>query len=186
MMQVDNELAALRQRIAEISAGPVLLDGDFAARVETSLRTYGNEPSASPPKIATPRSAIESIVRRDAAAWQVDPALVEAIIANESSFDATATSSSGARGLMQLMPQTAASLGVRDPYDPAENVRGGTRYLRGLLDRFGTVELAVAAYNAGPAAVERYGGIPPYAQTQEYVRNVLSYYRRVRKSATSR
>jgi soluble lytic murein transglycosylase-like protein len=78
---------------------------------------------------------------------------------------------------MQLMPGTAASLGVTNSYDPAQNVRGGTRYLRGLLDRFGDVELAVAAYNAGPAAVERYNGVPPYAQTQNYVRNVLARYR---------
>ena len=81
---------------------------------------------------------------------------------------------------MQLMPQTAASLGVIDPYDPAQNVRGGTRYLRSLLDRFGDVELAVAAYNAGPGAVERYGGVPPYAETQNYVRNVLARYRELR------
>jgi soluble lytic murein transglycosylase-like protein len=78
---------------------------------------------------------------------------------------------------MQLMPETAASLGVIDAYDPAQNVRGGTRYLRGLLDRFHDVALAIAAYNAGPRAVERYGGVPPYAETQDYVRAVLKSYR---------
>jgi soluble lytic murein transglycosylase-like protein len=186
MTAVDDVLVAVRRRIAEISAGPVLLDGDFANHVETSLRTRRNEVAESPPENGVSRSRIESIVRRDAAVWQVDPALVEAVIANESSFDPAATSSAGARGLMQLMPETAASLGVRDAYDPAENVRGGTRYLRGLLDRFGNVELAVAAYNAGPAAVDRYEGVPPYPQTQEYVRKVLSYYRRVRKPETLR
>ena len=86
---------------------------------------------------------------------------------------------------MQLMPQTAASLGVTDPYDAAQNVRGGTRYLRGLLDRFGDVELAVAAYNAGPAAVERYGGVPPYAETQELRAQRLARYRQLKDHAAA-
>ena len=103
------------------------------------------------------------------------------MIANESGFDANATSKVGAQGLMQLMPGTASSLGVRDPYDPGQNVAGGTRYLRGLLDRFGgDARLAVAAYNAGPGAVEKYGDVPPYAETQNYVQNVLASYEKYR------
>jgi soluble lytic murein transglycosylase-like protein len=139
------------------------------------------------------RRTIDRYITANAQAAGIDPALVEAIIANESGFDPKATSRSGARGLMQLMPETAASLGVLDPYDPAQNVRGGTRYLRSLLDRFGDLELAVAAYNAGAGAVERYGGVPPYPETQNYVRHVLSRYRELRSrendvlnSATSR
>jgi soluble lytic murein transglycosylase-like protein len=186
MMPVDSVLDAVRRRMEEISVGPALLDSVFANHVEKSLQKFPGEVSEWGTRSSVSRSKIESIVRRDAAAWRVDPALVEAVIAKESSFDPSATSSAGARGLMQLMPATAASLGVSDAYDPAENVRGGTRYLRGLLDRFGSVELALAAYNAGPAAVDRFGGIPPYPQTHEYVRNVLSYYRRVRKPETLR
>ena len=96
---------------------------------------------------------------------------------NESGFDANATSGVGAQGLMQLMPETAASLGVRDPYDPGQNVAGGTRYLRGLLDRFGgDKRLAIAAYNAGPGAVEKYKDVPPYRETRNYVQNVLASF----------
>ena len=106
---------------------------------------------------------------------------MKAIIANESGFNANATSGVGAAGLMQLMPGTAADLGVADSYDPAQNVSGGTRYIRGLLDRFkGDLPKAIAAYNAGPGAVEKYGGIPPYPETQNYVQNVLASYDKYR------
>ena len=123
-----------------------------------------------------PRS-IDALIGASATAYSVDPALVRSIVEAESGFNPRATSPAGARGLMQLMPETAASLGISDAYDPAENLRGGTRYLRGLLDRFGDVRLAVAAYNAGPAAVERFGGVPPYSETRAYVRRVLTRYR---------
>lgn len=104
---------------------------------------------------------------------------MKAVVANESAFDPRATSPAGAQGLMQLEPATALELGVADAYDPGQNIEGGTRYIRGLLDRFhGDTALALAAYNAGPGAVEKYGGIPPYAETRAYVDNVLESYRR--------
>jgi soluble lytic murein transglycosylase len=108
---------------------------------------------------------------------QVQPALVKAVIAAESNFDPEAVSRKGARGLMQLMPDTALELGVDDPHQPSENVRGGTRYLRSMLDRYGDLSRAIAAYNAGPTAVDRYGGVPPYPETRDYVNRVLTYYR---------
>jgi soluble lytic murein transglycosylase-like protein len=124
-----------------------------------------------------PPAQIDALVQQNASTWQVEPALIKAVIANESGFDANATSGAGAQGLMQLMPATAASLGVRDAYDPAQNVAGGTRYLRGLLDRFGgDKRLAIAAYNAGPGAVEKYRDIPPYRETRNYVQNVLASF----------
>lgn len=107
----------------------------------------------------------------------VPAALVKAVVAAESRFDPNARSSKGAQGLMQLMPGTADMLGVEDPFEPRHNVDGGVRYLRQLLDRFGDPIWAVAAYNAGPEAVDRHGGIPPYPETREYVRRVMSYYR---------
>ncbi|MCH2173283.1 lytic transglycosylase domain-containing protein [Myxococcota bacterium] len=126
-----------------------------------------------PPRI----ERFDSLIFETARSLEVEPALVKAVIAAESNFDPDAVSSRGALGLMQLMPATAASLEVDDPLHPDENVRGGTSYLRNLIDRFGNLEHALAAYNAGPSPVDRYEGIPPYPETQDYVHRVLTYYR---------
>lgn len=108
------------------------------------------------------------------AKYGVDPTLLAAVAKQESGYNPRAVSAVGAHGLMQLMPGTAAGLGVTDPFDPAQAVDGAARMLRDLTARFGSTQLALAAYNAGPGAVLRYGGIPPYPETQNYVRNVLA------------
>lgn len=114
----------------------------------------------------------------------VDPALVYAVVRAESGFDHRAVSARGALGLMQLMPATAAEVGVRDAFHPVENLEGGVSYLRALLDRYGgDVRLALAAYNAGPGAVERAGGLPPFAETRAYVERVLRFWREYRRRA---
>lgn len=108
----------------------------------------------------------------------LDPQLVQAVIQAESGYNPRALSNKGAMGLMQLMPGTAQDLAVADPWDPDQNIRGGVSYLRSMLDRFGgSLELALAAYNAGPEAVAKYDGVPPFAETREYVDRVLRLFR---------
>jgi soluble lytic murein transglycosylase-like protein len=117
----------------------------------------------------------DALIEENAAVHGVNPHLVRAVIQAESAFNPRALSHKGAMGLMQLMPQTAAELGVLDPYNPAENIRAGVVYLKGLLTKFAqNVELALAAYNAGPRAVQKYGAIPPYRETRDYVSKITS------------
>lgn len=123
-----------------------------------------------------PRAELAHHVEVHAGAHGVDPRLVRAVIQAESAWDRRARSRTGAMGLMQLMPETAVELAVSDPWEEGENIRGGTAYLARQIASFGSLELALAAYNAGPGAVKRYGGIPPFAETREYVRRVLSLY----------
>lgn len=121
---------------------------------------------------------LEPMIKRFSRQHQLHPALIRAVIKAESNFDPRAVSRSGAIGLMQLMPQTALQLDVRDLYDPEDNIGGGTKYLRQLLDRFrGNLPLALAAYNAGEHVVDRYRTLPPIDETRQYVRKVLRYYR---------
>lgn len=120
-------------------------------------------------------SGFQDLINRAAEMYNISPLLIAAVMKQESSFNPNAQSSAGAMGLMQLMPDTARGLGVDNPWDAAENIFGGAKYLRELLDTFGNdVSSAVAAYNAGPGAVQKYGGVPPYAETQNYVENVMA------------
>jgi soluble lytic murein transglycosylase-like protein len=121
-------------------------------------------------------SQYDELIMKASGKYNVEPALVKAIIKAESNFNHRAVSRKGAKGLMQLMPATASSLQVRDSFHPENNIEGGVKYVRYLLNFFnGNLPLALAAYNAGENAVLRYGGIPPYRETQTYVRRVLSY-----------
>jgi len=153
----------------------VPIDERFHPRV--NLRTFGAALSSIHKPKSPKNHGFDGLIYRAAKTNRIEPELVKAVIAAESNFQPEAVSRVGAQGLMQLMPQTASELGVKKPFRARDNVDGGARYLRKMLDRYGDVTRALAAYNAGPEAVDRYQGVPPYSETQAYVKRVLDYYR---------
>lgn len=155
---------------------------EIAARMDTPAMSFfgPSEPSTSVDVTADfhlpawDREALEPFIQEAATVHGLSPSLIRAVIQTESRFNPLAVSRVGAQGLMQLMPATARYLGVKDSLDPADNLDGGTRYLRGLIERYnGDLKRALAAYNAGEGAVARHGGVPPYPETLAYVRKVL-------------
>lgn len=133
-----------------------------------------------------PHLAYEMLIQEAAALYQMDPAFVRAVVRAESAFDPMAVSTAGAQGLMQLMPDLSEELGVTDPFDPRENIFAGARYLAWLLDTHnGDEVLALASYNAGPGAVAQYSGVPPFAETQQYVRTITDQLAKERGTAAT-
>ena len=164
-------------RIERILDDEIAPDPEPPAGKDASPRAKRSVRSASAADVPGP-AALRPLILAAAQEHRVDPGLISAVIRVESNFSARAVSPKGARGLMQLMPATARRLGVARPFDPAENIRGGTAYLSQLANRFGEtqVELILAAYNAGEHAVESYGGVPPYRETRDYVRKVAALW----------
>lgn len=148
----------------------------------TLLDIQGRAPavvSCKAAELAQRASRYQRKIQRHAAINGVDANLIRALIRTESCFNSWAISSAGAQGLMQLMPATARELGATNPFEPEQNIGAGTRYIASMLKRFDNdLSLALAAYNAGPGAVSKHGGIPPYAETQAYVKKVMTHYQR--------
>ena len=180
-IQADAQIYAWRDGSGTL----VLSDRKLDSAAGATITTYA-VPRAPTVRVTRPVAAgeragediarFEPLVQEHASRHAISPALLRAVIQVESGFNPRARSPKGAMGLMQLMPATAVELGVRDPYDPAQNIAGGTTYLRRLLDRYdGNESLALAAYNAGAGAVDRYGRqVPPYRETQDYVKKIGS------------
>ena len=176
-------ITAIDARVQEIQTMVATLTGAPAAQPSTSTASFagalasaqGTAQTAAPVTGAGGSTNFDSEINAAATANGIDPALLKGLVSQESGFNPNARSGAGAVGLTQLMPGTAASLGVTNPLDPAQSLQGGAKYLRQQLDRFGGDErLALAAYNAGPGAVARYGGVPPYSETQNYVTSVMA------------
>ncbi len=144
----------------------------FFSKQPSQVTPHHNDQVSHKPKAFN----LEDLIHKESSKKGLDPDLVKAIIKAESNFNPRAESPKGAMGLMQLMPSTADSLGVENPFNPAQNIKGGTNYLKDLLRVFKDKDLAIAAYNAGPGAVKKHGGIPPYSETINYVKKVNEYY----------
>lgn len=147
---------------------------------DTNVHRYGNwgkDEASIRPSFSKNRNAFDKFIHEAALANNVDQGLVKAIIHTESGFNPRALSKPGAQGLMQLMPTTAAMYSVADAFDPKQNIAAGTQHIRYLLNRYKSIELALAAYNAGEGNVKKYGGIPPFAETRDYVKRVISRYK---------
>ena len=171
------------QEMMNFGMDDVQLDSDFQKILDNTYeQQYGTSSKAGVPSSSSSNVShgdIDKLIDKYATQNNLDPDFVKAVVKQESGFNPNAKSHCGAMGLTQLMPSTAQGLGVKNAFDAEQNIYGGTKYLKGLMDRFGNnKELALAAYNAGPNAVKKYNGVPPYKETQNYVKNVMASYGR--------
>ncbi len=169
----SHRLEGDRLVLSLVGGGEVTCDPSLVDRIEPDEVPIRDPGARSAGDAVDPAAPYVALIERSAAREGVDPRLVQAVIQVESAYQPAARSRKGAAGLMQLMPDTARRYAVANPYDPATNISAGIKHLKMLLDRYAQLPLALAAYNAGEAAVDRFGGIPPFPETQSYVRQVI-------------
>ena len=175
-IQTDNKIQSF-DTVLKNTAGVKF--GDLISNPTTRVNAnlYTAQANYATQTHLSPKEKIKNLVSKVSKKHGVDEKLVNALIKQESGFNPNAKSKVGAMGLMQLMPSTAKGLGVTNPMDPEQNIEGGVKYLKSMLNRYnGNIILALAAYNAGPGAVDKYDGVPPYKETHNYVRSILSSY----------
>lgn len=173
-------VSSLTKQIEKIKKMPETVESDVRNEVQEDLPSFGK---VLRNKKTESDTDLGSVIERVSGSEGIDEDLVRAVIETESNFNSSARSEDGAVGMMQLMPDTAAEMNV-DPENPRENIEGGVKYLGKMMDRYDSLEEALAAYNAGPAAVDEYGGVPPFDETQNYVKKVLSSFRQLKQAGS--
>lgn len=180
---VLRQVSDLNKHIEDIKQMPDRIEDDVRRSVNESLPDFAQVLEEKKTESQSGRS-LDQFVSQVSRTEGVDESLVQAVIRAESNFNPEARSKDGAIGLMQLMPDTARELGIENPENPRENIKGGVKYLGKMIDRYDDLEKALAAYNAGPQAVDQHGGVPPFDETQNYVKKVLSTFRQLKESGT--
>lgn len=173
-------VSSLTKQIEKIKEMPRNVEQDVRSEIEQDLPSFGKVLQQKKTESGTD---LGSVINRVSDSEGIDSDLVRAVIETESNFNQSARSEDGALGMMQLMPGTAAEMGV-NPENPRENIEGGVKYLGKMMDRYDSLEEALAAYNAGPGAVDEYDGVPPFDETQNYVKKVLSTFRQLKQAGS--